>query len=158
MTDNEFITQDGMRWLCNFYQFRNDPYRIYAAVIESGDKEANSYASYTQMKYLARNIRLMDAMVASTRRKAGGGDAGIQPGLDEIRELNEAILAMNVDPSTANEQNYSRFYHIPEYIKSEVIQRMGIAAPSHANPIMLSLFGQIMNLTRNHIASSCKYS
>jgi general transcription factor 3C polypeptide 3 (transcription factor C subunit 4) len=145
-----------MRWLCNFYQFRNDPYRIYAAVINSGDKEANSYASYTQMKYLARSIKLMDAIVADTRRKTSGDNTN-QPGLEEIRELNEAILAMNVDPSTANEQNYSRYYHIPEHLKTEVIDRMGIVAPTHANPIMLSLFGQIMNLTKNHIASSCKY-
>ncbi|KAL0582149.1 hypothetical protein ABG067_008103, partial [Albugo candida] len=105
------------------------------------------------MKYLARNIRLMDAIVASTRKRLGGKDT-TQPDLEEIKELNDAILAMNVDPSTADEQDYSRYFHIPKYIRASVIEKMGITAPNHANPIMLSLFGQIMNSTRNHIAAS----
>lgn len=144
-----------MRWLCNYYQFKNDPYRLYAAIISCGGKDETAYASYNQMKYLARNIRLMDAIVASTRKRLGGKDTTL-PDLEEIKELNDAILAMNVDPSTANEQDYSRFFHIPQYVKPDVVEKMGVDAPTHSNPIILSLFGQIMNTTRNHIAASCK--
>lgn len=153
--DNESITQEGMRWLCNFYQFRNDPFRLYAAVISCGGKSTEAYASPSQLKYLARNIRLLDAIVASTRARAKGRNS-IEPELKEIQELKDAILSMNVDPSTANEQNFSRYYDVPEYINAADIEKMGIVAPTHANPIILSLFGHITNATRNHIAASCK--
>lgn len=33
ITKHEFMVQDGARWLCNFYQFQNDPFRIYTAVL-----------------------------------------------------------------------------------------------------------------------------
>lgn len=153
--DNESITQEGMRWFCNFYQFRNDPFRLYTAVISCGGKSTEAYASSSQMKYLARNIRLLDAIIASTRAREKGKTSN-QPELKEIQELNDAILAMNVDPSTASEQNFSRYYDVPEYIQAAEIEKMGIVAPTHANPIMLSLFGHTTNVTRNHIAASCK--
>lgn len=144
--------QEGTRWLCNFYQFRNDPFRIYAATIDSGNKATNSHGDYNQLKYLSRIMRLMDALVANKRKEDGNENTR----LEEIRELNDAILAMNVDPSTANEQNYSRFYHIPESVKRKNVVTMGIDAPTQVNPLLISLFGHMMNLTKNHVAASCK--
>lgn len=149
----DFIIQEGARWLCNFYQFRNDPYRVYAAVFNEGSTDPHAYANYNHLKYLNRNVKLMDAMVAHKRKEDGADDAS----LEEIRELNDAILAMNVDPSAANELNYSRFFNIPESKKAKTIEKMGIEAPTQVNPLLLSLFGHMMNLTKNHLAASCEY-
>lgn len=156
ISNNEFVTQEGMRWMCNFYQFKNDPFRLYTAVISSG-KEAGSYASGTQMKYVARTIRLMDAIVAHDRKKEKNKE-GDQTEQDEIRELDDAILAMNVDPSTLHEQSFSRYYNAPAEIKRDLSNRMNGLTLKHANPIILTLLGQIMNLTRNHIASTRRFS
>lgn len=154
ISDNEYITQEGMRWMCNFYQFKNDPFRLYTAVISSG-KEATAYASGNQMKYVARIIRLMDAIVAHGRKKESNGEVD-QMEQDEIRELDNAILTMNVDPSTAQEQNIRRFYHAPTEIKRELSNRVNDHTIKEANPIILTLLGQIMNLSRNHVASTRK--
>lgn len=155
VTNNTFVTQEGVRWLCNYYQFRNDPYRIYSAVMSSG-KEINCFASGSQMKYIARTIRLMDAMVANTRKESGENN-GSQANEDEIRELNDAILAMDVDPTTINEQDYRRYYHIPEQLRHPYNTEMAVRKPKHANPVILSIFAQIMASTRNHITATCKY-
>lgn len=154
ISDNEYITQEGMRWMCNFYQFKNDPFRLYTAVISSG-KEANAYASSNQMKYVARIIRLMDAIVANRRKKDSNGEAN-QIEQDEIRELDNAILAMNVDPSTTQEQSIRRFYHAPAEIKRDLSNRVKNYTFKEASPIVLTLLGQMMNLTRNHVASTRK--
>ncbi|KAI7897057.1 uncharacterized protein EV154DRAFT_597887 [Mucor mucedo] len=155
ISDNEYITQEGMRWMCNFYQFKNDPFRLYTAVISSG-KEATAYASGNQMKYVARIIRLMDAIVAHGRKKESNGEVD-QMEQDEIRELDNAIITMNVDPSTAQEQNIRRFYHAPTEIKRELSNRVNDHTIKEANPIILTLLGQIMNLSRNHVASTLFY-
>lgn len=153
---NEFIAQDGTRWLCNFYQFRSDPYRIYSALMNSGSSDYSDYASYNQLKYVNRSIRLMDAIIARKRK-----DEGLEENttaMEEISELNDAILAMNVDPHTASEQNYlKRFFHVPKHVNRSAIETMGIAAPKHVNPLLLSLFGDMMTLTKNYLASCCKY-
>jgi hypothetical protein len=93
----------------------------------------------------------MDAIVANENKGQGPSTS-----IDEIKELNNAILSMDMDPSTANEQNYSQFYHVPESVKSKVVGNMGIEVPKQVNPILLSLFGNMMNLTKNHLAASCK--
>ncbi|KAI9358965.1 hypothetical protein BD770DRAFT_62394 [Pilaira anomala] len=152
VTNNTFVTQEGVRWLCNYYQFRNDPYRIYSAVMSSG-KETNCFASSSQMKYIARTIRLMDAMVANTRKESGENN-GSQANEDEIRELNEAILAMDVDPTTTNEQDYRRYYHVPEQLRHPYNTEMAVRKPKHANPVILSIFAQIMAATKNHITAT----
>lgn len=157
---HETIIQLGARWLCNFYQFQNDPYRLYIAVIHQGSKESHIYASSPQLRYLMRNIRLMDALVANRRKEIDGLD-GNATTLEEIKELNDAILSMNVDPSTANEQNYSRFYDIPAdttvNTNKHNIDKMGISSPSHVSPMLLTLFGHLMSLSKSPLAASCKY-
>lgn len=155
LSDNEFLTQEGMRWMCNFYQFKNDPFRLYTAVIASG-KEANAYASGTQMKYIARTIRLMDAIV-SHRRKKLDNDEDNTTEQDEIRELDDAILAMNVDPSTTHEHNFQRYFNAPAEIKRDLSNRLNDYTIEQANPIILTLLGHIMNISRNHIAATRKF-
>ncbi|CEP19103.1 hypothetical protein [Parasitella parasitica] len=153
---HETIIQIGARWLCNFYQFQNDPYRLYIAVVHLGCKQANVYASQPQLKYLMRNIRLMDALVASksNQNQSSQSRATI---LEEIKELNDAILSMNVDTSTSNEQSYNRFYDIPaENITKtgKAIDKMGISSPNHVNPVLLTLFGNLLSVTKNPLGAS----
>ncbi|KAI8638433.1 hypothetical protein BD408DRAFT_24153 [Parasitella parasitica] len=153
---HEAIIQFGARWLCNFFQFQNDPYRLYIAVIHLGNKQSNVYASQPQLKYLMRNIRLMDALVASKRKQneSSQTDAAI---LEEIRELNDAILSMNVDNSTLNEQNYDRFYDIPTgniTSTEKAVDKMGISSPNHVNPVLLTLFGNLMSASKNPLGAS----
>ncbi|KAL7327548.1 transcription factor TFIIIC subunit tfc4 [Mucor circinelloides] len=157
---NETIIQIGARWLCNYYQFQNDPYRLYMSVLSEGSTDPAAYASYNQLRYLMRSIRLMDALVTN-RRKTIEGSGDNAAALEEIRELNQAILAMNVDPSTAHEQNYSRFYDIPTdadlNTNSNSTEKMGIAAPVHLSPVLLTVFGCTVSLTKSVAASSLFY-
>ena len=72
---NETIIQIGARWLCNYYQFQNDPYRLYMSVLSEGITDTAAYASYNQLRYLMRSIRLMDALVTNRRKTMeGSGD------------------------------------------------------------------------------------
>lgn len=157
VTRNEFIIQSGIRWLCNHYQFKNEPYRIFTAIM-SGEKESITYGSSSQLKYFTRTIRLMDAIVARNRKNSGETDEAL-PDQDEIRELHDVILAMDIDPSTANEQDYRRYYHVPDHLKSADLTLPAFSEDvKHVNPIALSIFANIMSLNRNFIASSCKYN
>ncbi|GAN08297.1 TPR-like protein [Mucor ambiguus] len=154
---NETVIQLGARWLCNYYRFQNDPYRIYMSVLNEGITDTVAYASYNQLRYLMRSIRLMDALVTNSRKTLEGSKDNAAA-LEEIRELNEAILTMNVDPSTASEQHFSRFYDIPKEPDLNMIgnntEKMGIAAPTHLNPVLLTMFGSIVNLTKSALAAS----
>jgi hypothetical protein len=124
--------------------------------MNSGSADYSDYASYNQLKYVNRSIRLMDAIVASKRKDEGLEDN--TAALEEINELNDAILAMNVDPTSANEQNYlKRFFHVPKYVSKKTVENMGIVAPKQVSPILLSLFGNMMTFTKNHLASCCKF-
>ncbi|KAG2232468.1 hypothetical protein INT48_005185 [Thamnidium elegans] len=152
VTKNEFIIQSGIRWLCNHYQFKNEPYRIYTAIM-SGEKESIHYGSSSQLKYFTRTIRLMDAIVARNRKNSGETDE-TQPDQDEIRELHDVILAMDIDPSTTNEQDYRRYYHVPDILKGDTALPASSEDIKYVNPIVLSIFANIMNLNRNYIASS----
>lgn len=156
---SETIIQLGARWLCNYYRFQSDPYRLFMSVINEGISDTVAYASYNQLRYLMRSIRLMDALVTNRRKKLEGSDDNAAA-LDEIRELNEAILTMNVDPSTASEQNYSRFYDIPKETDMNMIgnntEKMGIVAPTHLSPVLLTMFGGVVSLTKSVLASSRK--
>ncbi|KAI8368817.1 hypothetical protein EDC96DRAFT_564132 [Choanephora cucurbitarum] len=150
---NNELVQYGARWLCNFYQFRNDPYRIYQAVVDAGNKDATLYASQPQLKFLNRTIRLMDAVVSSKRKdQMKGDDRGAST--EQIRLLDEEIQAMNMDPSTINEQDPKRYYHMPAYIPADTVKRMGIEAPDHVNPILLGLFADLVLLSKNPLAAS----
>ncbi|KAI8981952.1 hypothetical protein BDF20DRAFT_834618 [Mycotypha africana] len=151
LSGKDYITQDGVRWMCNFYQFRNDPFRMYSAIMN----HANQLLVNAQLKFLNRVIRLMDALVSSRQREERGVDETQMK--KEIEELNNAILSMDVDPSTANEKSYTRFYHTPSYIDTQRVRSMGIASPEKVNPVLLSLFAQIMSMTRNHVAASLYY-
>jgi general transcription factor 3C polypeptide 3 (transcription factor C subunit 4) len=156
LSNSEFIAQEGTRWLCNFYQFRSDPYRIYSALMDSGSADYADYASYNQLKYVNRSIRLMDAIVASRLKDEGLEDN--KADLEQINELNDAILAMNVDPLSANEQNnFKRFFLVPKYVSKKAIENMGIVSPKQVNPILLTLFGNMMTFTKNYLAACCKY-
>lgn len=150
--DNDFVKQEGLRWLCNFYQFKRDPFRLFTTLIDGGKAVS---ASNTQMKYIARTIKLMDAILSHERKKNKNKE-GNQIEEDEIRELDNAILSMNVDPSTMEEQGFQRYFQGPGDIKRELGDRVFSTELKKPNPIILSLFGQIMNITRNHIASTGK--
>ncbi|KAI9265552.1 hypothetical protein EDC94DRAFT_669515 [Helicostylum pulchrum] len=153
VTRNEFIIQSGIRWLCNHYQFKNEPYRIYTAIM-SGEKESIHYGSSSQLKYFTRTIRLMDAIVARNQKNSGETDEAL-PDQDEIRELHDVILSMDIDPSTANEQDYRRYYHVPDPLDGDDVTLSAFSEDiTHCNPIVLSIFANIMNLNRNYIASS----
>lgn len=101
----------------------------------------------------------MDALVTN-RRKTMEGSGDNAAALEEIKELNQAILAMNVDPSTAHEQHYSRFYDIPTdadlNANNKNTEKMGIAAPVHLSPVLLTVFGCTVSLTKSVAASSRK--
>ncbi|KAK4509384.1 uncharacterized protein ATC70_007735 [Mucor velutinosus] len=154
---SESFIQLGARWLCNYYQFQNDPYRLFMSVLNEGISDTVAYASYNQLRYLMRNIRLMDALVTN-RRKTLEGSNDNAVALEEILKLKEAILAMNVDPSTASEQHYSRFYDIPKETDMNMIsnntEKKGIAAPTQLSPMLLTVFGGIVSLTKSVLASS----
>lgn len=154
---NETVIQLGARWLCNYYRFQSDPFRLFMSVINEGLTNTVAYASYNQLRYLMRNIRLMDAIVTNRRRMLEGMSDNAAA-LEEIRELNEAILTMNVDPSTASEQHYSRFYDIPKEsdMMSNNTERAGIKAPIQLSPVLLTMFGSIVSLTKSVLASSRK--
>ncbi|KAF7728472.1 transcription factor TFIIIC subunit tfc4 [Apophysomyces ossiformis] len=153
---NEEVIGEAIRWLCNFYQFRNDPYRIYGAVMSSTMRMAENYASQNSMKYIIRTIRLMDAIVARNRSNAGE-DVDVEE-LERIKELHGAILAMNIGASDTNELNYSRFYHVPKHLEEKTTtSSMSLQSPTQTNPVLLNLFGNILNIGRNYHAATVFY-
>ncbi|CEG70320.1 hypothetical protein RMATCC62417_06239 [Rhizopus microsporus] len=151
ITKHEFMVQDGARWLCNFYQFQNDPFRIYTAVLNGASSSYSGLVSYPQLKYISRIVRLMDALVLNSK---GTGTNNVP--LDEIKELDDAIRAMNVDPS-ANEQNYMRFYEVPTNTDMQSLFRIEAKSLSRPNPIILTLFAHLMGISRNHLAATLFY-
>ncbi|KAG0181852.1 transcription factor TFIIIC subunit tfc4 [Apophysomyces sp. BC1034] len=156
LNSNETIIGEATRWFCNFYQFKNDPYRIYGASMSGGMRDSENYASQNALKYLARTIRLMDALVARNRAEAGDNSAIEE--MDGIEELHGAILAMNADASETNEQNYKRFYHVPGHLKEKAnTDTMGIPSPKQINPVLLNLFGNLLCIGRNYHAASVFY-
>lgn len=155
---SETIIQLGARWLCNYYRFQSDPYRLFMSVINEGIADTVAYASYNQMRYLMRNIRLMDAIITKKRMELEGTVDNAAGWDEQIKELHESIQTMNVDPSTVGEQPYSRFYdtHKETDIILNNTEKMGIAAPNHLSPVLLTMFGGIVSLTKSALASSRK--
>jgi hypothetical protein len=116
-------------------------------------------ANTPSMKYLARNIRLIDALIANKKKTKQENDDNAeddQPGLDEIKELDDAILTMNIEPSSVSDQNMDRFYSIPPNISNKEYGLFSYDAPDKPSPILLSAFGHLLTLSRNHLGASCK--
>ncbi|RCH84161.1 transcription factor TFIIIC subunit tfc4, partial [Rhizopus stolonifer] len=142
------MVQEGARWLCNYRQHKNDGFRIYAALVDSGYKDPTMYVSQNQLKYLTRMVRLMDAMVGNKNKENEGNNR------EQIRLLNEEILAMNIDPAAASENYYTRYYHTPTAVPPPIVKKMNVEGLSSLNPILLCLYGHMMTLSRSAVAAS----
>ncbi|KAI9476084.1 MAG: hypothetical protein EXX96DRAFT_596334 [Benjaminiella poitrasii] len=159
----EYITQEGTRWLCNFYQFRNDPFRVYAAVIDCGSLPGTTAISYSQVKYLNRNIQLMDALVTKNLKRESSL-AAAEDNEDQIQRLNEAVMGMEVaanaelddEEDTDNTEIRRTFQHIPAASKKNNVtaRRLGLTNVTHLNPILLTAAGHALILSKHYIAAS----
>ncbi|RCI04565.1 transcription factor TFIIIC subunit tfc4, partial [Rhizopus stolonifer] len=153
MAPSPLIVQDACRWICNYFQYKSDTFRLYTAMVSSDKESPNGYIHSSQMKYVSRIIRLMDALVSNS--KEGLEDNRIA--MDEIRELDDAIQAMNVNPSTMKEQGYMRFYETPNQ-SDKLTKDGGEHKPfSNTNPVLLTLFGHMLTTSRNYLSSTLYY-
>ncbi|KAI8393461.1 uncharacterized protein BYT42DRAFT_551117 [Radiomyces spectabilis] len=155
ISGNYHIVNEACRWFSNFYQFKSEPYRLYCTAYSSGIQDMHAFIAQSNMKYYVRNILLMDAVVARERVLAGDKDSVV--GLEEIKQLKAVILAMNVDPSAADEQNYKRYYHVPAHLDVKAQKIMGIENPKRVNPVLLTLFGHFNSLSRNYVSAALFY-
>ncbi|KAI7906655.1 uncharacterized protein BX663DRAFT_497205 [Cokeromyces recurvatus] len=170
----EYIAQEGARWLCNFYQFKNDPFRIYTAVVDASSPTGNSSIAYSQIKYLNRMVQLNDAIAAKNRTKEQNDGKGTE---DEIQRLNDAVMGMEVvvnaelnddnisddidegdNGSNTNYPEFRAFQYVPSAVNkndtTRTVRNLGLTDVTYVNPILLTAIGHMMTFSKNHTAAS----
>ncbi|KAI9029554.1 hypothetical protein CLU79DRAFT_810127 [Phycomyces nitens] len=152
---DEYEAHRALRWFCNFYQFKHDPYRLFTAVLDCGAQGISQFASNLTQRYFSRIIRLMDAVIASYMHSAGQDPN--QANSEHIKLLHAAIISMDSDPSFATEHNYGRFYHIPDNLRQQMPGDVSNIKIAQVDPVLLTMFGSMMSAGKNFISAIMFY-
>ncbi|KAL0077353.1 hypothetical protein J3Q64DRAFT_1769112 [Phycomyces blakesleeanus] len=151
INNDDFESNQAIRWFCNFYQFKHDPYRLFTVSAGTDAHGVAQFVANITQRYFARIIRLMDAVISSYMYSAGQDPK--EANIEHIKLLHSAILSMDIDPSFATEQNYGRFYHIPENMRLQLTNDGGNLKMAQVDPILLTMFGSIMSIGRNYLSA-----
>ncbi|KAI9314188.1 hypothetical protein BX666DRAFT_1971268 [Dichotomocladium elegans] len=143
INNNMKVLHDTMRSLINGSKFKTDIYRLHSAIWKGGHHGAVYFASRSSHKLMLRHIRFIDA-IASRRN---GEEEGF------LKKLSEAINAEEIDPTAIEELNLETFFKASKknWRQIEDLEAKR-EVPEQVHPVLLSIFGQQMTITRNYIA------
>ncbi|CAO3590753.1 unnamed protein product [Absidia cylindrospora] len=157
IADNRTAMVDVARWLCNAYQFENDTYRIYGAIFPSGLQDKLDFGPMHALKYFIRNIKLMDGLHGMYTQLQKGEPVNRKDEAQKMKELQDVIRTMQLDPKTTGLDDYERYYNVTEDAQGKGQIKDWMEPLAEVSPLLITLFGHILMIGSNFIGATSKY-
>ncbi|ORZ14617.1 hypothetical protein BCR42DRAFT_329198 [Absidia repens] len=157
IADNRTAMIDVARWLCNAYQFENDTYRIYGTIFPSGLQDKLDFGPIHALKYFIRNIKLMDGLHGMYTQLEKGEPVNRKDEAQKMKELQDVIRTMQLDPKTTGPDDYERYYNVTEEVQGNGQIKDWMEPLAEVSPLLITLFGHILMIGSNFIGASIFY-
>ncbi|KAI8143750.1 hypothetical protein BJV82DRAFT_83730 [Fennellomyces sp. T-0311] len=144
INNNEVIKYEVCRWFIGQSKFKAAPYRLMAAVNNSGLGSLAQFADNVHMKYITRVIHLVDMILLQEHNQ--------DPNSDDVWHLKEAINALEIDRSFMQDTNFAELFTTPtEQDKAAIrtMQARNQELPKSMEPVILNVFGLQLCLGRS---------
>lgn len=143
------LTVEHARKLINTHQFNNEPFRVLLASLGSGLNSTDAFLASTLSKHLLRELKFFDAAHKNPDALKWNGTNkryGFPTGTSKEEEFDDDGPAVGAEGPAGSEG-----HHNPAL---PIIQPR---LPTKANPIGVTLYGQICLSARSYQSALCKF-